>query len=66
MAVSSKTQYPDECVSFLNALNTDPDIRNLINFGIEDVHYTLTSSGQVHQISDAYTGVHTRREIGLS
>lgn len=57
MAVSSKTQYPDECVSFLNALNTDPDIRNLINFGIEDVHYTLTSSGQVHQISDAYTGV---------
>lgn len=57
MSVSAKTQYPDECVSFLNALNTDPDIRNLINFGIKDVHYTLTPSGQVHQISDAYTGV---------
>ena len=57
MAVSAKTLYPDACVSFLNALNTDPDIRNLINFGIENVHYTLTDSGQVRRISDAYSGV---------
>lgn len=57
MAVSAKTEHPDECVAFLNALNTDPEIRNLLNFGVEGTHYTLTEKGQVHRISDGYSGV---------
>ncbi|MDO3412342.1 ABC transporter substrate-binding protein [Saccharibacillus sp. CPCC 101409] len=47
MAVSADTQHPVECMKFLNALNTDPEIRNLFNYGIEGVHYNLDESGQV-------------------
>lgn len=47
MAVSAQTKYPVESVKFLNLLNTDPEIRNLFNYGIEGVHYTLDNNGQV-------------------
>ncbi len=57
MAVSARSKHPREAVQFLNVLNTDPEIRNLLNYGIEDVHYTLTETGQVHSISDGYQGV---------
>lgn len=57
MAVSARSQHPREAVQFLNALNTDPEIRNLLNFGIRGVHYELTDQGQVRSISDGYQGV---------
>lgn len=57
MAVSARSQHPREAVQFLNALNTDPEIRNLLNFGIRGVHYELTEQGQVRSISDGYQGV---------
>ena len=57
MVVNARTAHPEECVAFLNAVNTDPDVRNLLNYGIEGEHYTLTDAGQVHTISDAYAGV---------
>ena len=57
MAVNARSEHPREAVQFLNALNTDPEIRNLLNYGIEGVHYTLTEDGQVHSISDGYQGV---------
>lgn len=47
MAVSADTKHPVECVKFLNLLNTDPEVRNLFNYGIEGVHYTLDPNGQV-------------------
>ncbi|MGZ9584947.1 ABC transporter substrate-binding protein [Paenibacillus marinisediminis] len=47
MAVNADTKYPEECVKFLNLLNTDPEVRNLFNYGIEGVHYTLDHNGQV-------------------
>ena len=58
MAVSSRTKNPDACIKFLNYLNTDPEFRNLINFGIEGVHYDLTENGQVAVREDSgYVGV---------
>lgn len=57
MAVSAYTAHPRECLAFLEALNTDAELRNLFNYGIEGVHYTLTEDGQVHSISGGYTGV---------
>ncbi|QHT63675.1 ABC transporter substrate-binding protein [Paenibacillus lycopersici] len=47
MAVSADTKHPVESIKFLNLLNTDPEVRNLFNFGIEGVHYTLDAKGQV-------------------
>lgn len=52
MAVSADTKYPVECVKFLNLLNTDPELRNLINYGIQGVHYNLDDNGQVVLITD--------------
>ncbi|TYP69529.1 ABC transporter substrate-binding protein [Paenibacillus methanolicus] len=50
MSVSADTKHPVESVRFLNLLNTDPEVRNLFNFGIEGVHYTLDRNGQVMPI----------------
>jgi len=47
MCVSASTRYPEACVAFLNLINTDVEVRNLLNFGIEGVHYDLDSNGQV-------------------
>lgn len=47
MAVNANSAHPAESVKFLNLLNTDPELRNLFNYGIEGVHYTLDANGQV-------------------
>lgn len=51
MAVNANTKHPAESIKFLNLLNTDPEIRNLFNYGIEGVHYTLDAKGQVVPIT---------------
>jgi putative aldouronate transport system substrate-binding protein len=57
MTVNSRTKHPEKCMEFLNLLNTDPEVRNLINYGIEGIHYQLTKDNQVQKISNAYTAV---------
>ncbi|WP_422661071.1 ABC transporter substrate-binding protein [Paenibacillus sp. EC2-1] len=47
MAVNANTKHPVESMKFLNLLNTDPEIRNLFNYGIEGIHYNLSELGQV-------------------
>ncbi|OME77143.1 ABC transporter substrate-binding protein [Paenibacillus sp. FSL A5-0031] len=46
MAINANTKHPVESIKFLNLLNTDPEIRNLFNYGIEGLHYTLGEHGQ--------------------
>ncbi|MCL2747676.1 MAG: ABC transporter substrate-binding protein [Oscillospiraceae bacterium] len=46
MSISANTRYPEECVAFLNCLNTDPEVRNLLNYGIEGLHYELDENDQ--------------------
>lgn len=61
MTVNARTKYPKECVQFLELLNTNYDFRNLINYGIKDIHYKLSDKGQVEIISNRYAGVpHTQ------
>ncbi len=57
MAVNSKTKHPEECLTFLTLVNTDPVVRNLLNFGVENVHYTLDENNQVVSLSTDYAGV---------
>ena len=57
MAVSAGTAHPQECLTFLSAVNLDPEVRNLLNFGIEGRHYVLNDQDQVEVISDRYRGV---------
>lgn len=39
IAISSNSKNKEKAFEFLNLLNTDEYLRNLINYGIEDVHY---------------------------
>ncbi len=39
MAISRTSKNPERCMMFLELLNTDKYLNNLLNFGIEDVHY---------------------------
>ena len=57
MAVNARTEHPEECAVFLNAVNTDPEIRNLLNYGVEGLHYRLNEDGQVEYLTEDYRGV---------
>lgn len=39
-AVSRTSKHPEKAVEFLNLVNTDEYLRNLLNYGIEGEHYT--------------------------
>jgi len=41
LAISSTSEDPARAMMFINLLHTDKELVNLINFGIEGVHYTL-------------------------
>ena len=37
--VCSTSQHPEEAVKFIEAVNTNPDLLNLLNYGIKDKHW---------------------------
>lgn len=43
--VMSNTKHPEACMKFMNMWMTDPEIGNLIAYGIEGVHYQLNENG---------------------
>lgn len=47
IAVSKTSKNPEKAVEFLNLLNTDSYLRNLLNYGIEDVHYKKVGDNQI-------------------
>jgi len=40
LAISSTSEDPERAMMFINLLHTDKEINNLLNFGIEGIHYT--------------------------
>ena len=52
MAISATSEQPEAVMAFINLMNTDPYLRNLIEFGIEGVHWEFV---------DAEAGVHHHR-----
>ena len=53
IAVSKNSKNPDKAVEFLNLLNTDEYIRNLLNYGIEGTHYESVNDKQIKLIDKA-------------
>lgn len=47
MAVSSGSKYPEQSVKFIEMMNTDAKLQNLLSFGVEGVHYNFNDNGQV-------------------
>ncbi len=45
--INSSTKYPDKAMQFVNLLNTDKEVYNLMCFGIEGKHYKKLSDGKI-------------------
>ncbi|WP_054955511.1 ABC transporter substrate-binding protein [Paenibacillus dakarensis] len=56
-AISAKTKHPQQAMEFLNLLNTDKYLRNLVNNGIEGVHYKKLSDDTYEPIQDSGYGM---------
>lgn len=53
-AVSANSKYVTESVKYLELVNTDPTMRNLLAYGIEGTHYNKTDEGTIDYINDTY------------
>jgi len=47
VGIVKTSKRPDLCMKFLNLLNTDVYLRNLLNYGIEGVHYKKTAPNRI-------------------
>ncbi|QGQ99741.1 extracellular solute-binding protein [Paenibacillus psychroresistens] len=52
-AISANSKYPEKAMDFLNLLNTDPTLRNMVDSGIEGVHYKKVSANVMEALPDA-------------
>ncbi|GAB6929668.1 ABC transporter substrate-binding protein [Paenibacillus sp. JCM 10914] len=52
-AISANSKYPEKAMEFLNLLNTDVYLRNLVDSGIEDVHYKKLSENVVENLPES-------------
>jgi len=48
-SVNANTRYPEKTVEFLNLINTDPEIYNLMVYGIEGKNYTKTEGNYIEK-----------------
>lgn len=53
LAVGKNSKYPTDAIKFIELLNTDKDIYNLVCFGIEDVHYKKTGENRIELIENS-------------
>ena len=49
-AISANSDHPEEAMKFLNLLNTDKYLRNLVDSGIEGVHYKKLSENVMENL----------------
>ena len=45
--INASTKYPEKSMQFINLMNTDKDVYNLMCFGIEGKHYTKLENGKI-------------------
>ncbi len=50
MAISSNSEQPEKVMKFLNLLNTDSYLRNMIDSGIEGIHYEKIADNRVRML----------------
>lgn len=58
-AVNKNSKHPERALMFIDLLNSDPEILNMVVFGLEGLSYTKNADGKVVQKMDgAYDGVY--------
>ncbi len=50
--IGAYTEYPEESMKFIELINTDKEVYNLICFGIEGEHYEWADADHIQVISD--------------
>ena len=53
IAISKNSKNSEKAMEFLNLLNTDKYLRNLINYGIEGVHYEKISNNKIRLLEES-------------
>jgi len=53
MAISANSEHPEKAMEFLNLLNTDPVLRNMVDSGIEGVHYEKIGENRIRNLEAA-------------
>ncbi|MDO3410309.1 ABC transporter substrate-binding protein [Saccharibacillus sp. CPCC 101409] len=53
MAISANSEYPEKAMQFLNLLNTDPVLRNMVDSGIEGTHYKKTADNRLENLDES-------------
>ena len=54
LVVSEGSKYKEEAAKFIELINTDSYVRNLLAFGIEDQHYKKTGENTIEVLNDGY------------
>lgn len=52
-AISANSDHPEKAMEFLNLLNTDPVLRNMVDSGIEGVHYEKVSENVMKNLPES-------------
>lgn len=52
-AVPTMCQRPDKAMQFINLLDSNAELTNLLRFGIEGAHYTMVEEGVVELVANA-------------
>ncbi|MFD2615659.1 ABC transporter substrate-binding protein [Paenibacillus gansuensis] len=52
-AISANSEYPEKAMEFLNLLNTDPVLRNMVDSGIEGVHYKKSGDNRLENLPES-------------
>lgn len=53
-AVSAATKSLTRAMEIITAINTRPEVRNLLQYGVEGVHYERDEDGRVHRLDSTY------------
>ncbi|GGD88038.1 ABC transporter substrate-binding protein [Paenibacillus nasutitermitis] len=52
-AISANSKHPDKAMQFLNLVNSDPVLRNMVDSGIEGVHFNKVDDTHMENLPDA-------------
>ena len=54
-AVSANTKNSEACMQIITLINTDSEVRNLLQYGIENVNYAIDEdTGVLHRLNQSY------------
>ncbi|MBP3360844.1 MAG: ABC transporter substrate-binding protein [Clostridia bacterium] len=51
-AISATSKHPEEAIKLMEYINTDPEINNLLVYGIEDKHYVKVDENTIKTIDE--------------